>query len=69
VKIGIRSSASYFFPSHKPVVCFGYSTMGAGHAMKRIPRIKFPQRHPKPSGIRFFFSLLFNVQFVFIQII
>ncbi|ESW30573.1 hypothetical protein PHAVU_002G164300 [Phaseolus vulgaris] len=24
--------------------------MGAGHAMKRIPRIKFPQRHPKPSG-------------------
>ncbi|KAK7406050.1 hypothetical protein VNO78_07666 [Psophocarpus tetragonolobus] len=24
--------------------------MGAGQAMKRIPRIKFPQRHPKPSG-------------------
>ncbi|CAJ1927266.1 unnamed protein product [Sphenostylis stenocarpa] len=24
--------------------------MGASHAMKRIPRIKFPQRHPKPSG-------------------
>ncbi|XP_014520462.1 uncharacterized protein LOC106777393 [Vigna radiata var. radiata] len=24
--------------------------MGAGHAMKRIPRIKFPQRHPNPSG-------------------
>jgi len=24
--------------------------MGAGHAMKRIPRIKFPQRHGKPSG-------------------
>ncbi|XP_054776097.1 uncharacterized protein LOC129284596 [Prosopis cineraria] len=24
--------------------------MGASQAMKRIPRIKFPQRHPKPSG-------------------
>ncbi|KAI3468607.1 hypothetical protein Pfo_025270 [Paulownia fortunei] len=24
--------------------------MGAGQAMKRIPLIKFPQRHPKPSG-------------------
>lgn len=24
--------------------------MGAAHAMKRIPLIKFPQRHPKPSG-------------------
>ncbi|KAL3635697.1 hypothetical protein CASFOL_020244 [Castilleja foliolosa] len=24
--------------------------MGAGQAMKRIPRIKFPQRHPKSSG-------------------
>ncbi|KAG5061552.1 hypothetical protein AAZX31_01G211100 [Glycine max] len=24
--------------------------MGAGQAMKRIPRIKFPQRHPKPSS-------------------
>ncbi|KAD4178422.1 hypothetical protein E3N88_27013 [Mikania micrantha] len=24
--------------------------MGAAQAMKRIPRIKFPQRHPKPSG-------------------
>ncbi|KAL5167994.1 hypothetical protein HKD37_11G030252 [Glycine soja] len=24
--------------------------MGAGQALKRIPRIKFPQRHPKPSG-------------------
>ncbi|XP_022761294.1 uncharacterized protein LOC111307532 isoform X2 [Durio zibethinus] len=24
--------------------------MGAARAMKRIPRIKFPQRHPKPSG-------------------
>ncbi|PIN24049.1 hypothetical protein CDL12_03235 [Handroanthus impetiginosus] len=24
--------------------------MGAGQAMKRIPRIKFPQRHPKASG-------------------
>ncbi|XP_057802522.1 uncharacterized protein LOC131017807 [Salvia miltiorrhiza] len=24
--------------------------MGAGQAMKRIPRIKFPQRNPKPSG-------------------
>ncbi|GMN31569.1 hypothetical protein TIFTF001_003319 [Ficus carica] len=23
---------------------------GAAQAMKRIPRIKFPQRHPKPSG-------------------
>ncbi|CAK9163071.1 unnamed protein product [Ilex paraguariensis] len=23
--------------------------MGAAQAMKRIPRIKFPQRHPKPS--------------------
>ncbi|MED6205940.1 hypothetical protein PIB30_022387 [Stylosanthes scabra] len=23
---------------------------GASHAMKRIPRIKFPQRHPKSSG-------------------
>ncbi|KAK9291543.1 hypothetical protein L1049_019491 [Liquidambar formosana] len=23
---------------------------GAGQAMKRIPRIKFPQRHPKPSA-------------------
>ncbi|KAK9716674.1 hypothetical protein RND81_06G249800 [Saponaria officinalis] len=22
---------------------------GAAHALKRIPRIKFPQRHPKPS--------------------
>ncbi|KAK6137287.1 hypothetical protein DH2020_005710 [Rehmannia glutinosa] len=26
--------------------------MGAGQAMKRIPRIKFPQRHSKPSGTR-----------------
>ncbi|KAG6389712.1 hypothetical protein SASPL_151185 [Salvia splendens] len=25
--------------------------MGAGQAMKRIPRIKFPQRHPKSSGM------------------
>ncbi|XP_020230141.1 uncharacterized protein LOC109810939 [Cajanus cajan] len=24
--------------------------MGGGQAMKRIPRIKFPQRHPNPSG-------------------
>ncbi|KAI3804477.1 hypothetical protein L1987_26050 [Smallanthus sonchifolius] len=24
--------------------------MEAAQAMKRIPRIKFPQRHPKPSG-------------------
>ncbi|KAL3844477.1 hypothetical protein ACJIZ3_001880 [Penstemon smallii] len=24
--------------------------MGAGQAMKRIPLIKFPQRHPKASG-------------------
>nr|ACU15714.1 unknown [Glycine max] len=24
--------------------------MGAGQALKRIPRIEFPQRHPKPSG-------------------
>ncbi|KAM1025192.1 hypothetical protein ACFX13_039101 [Malus domestica] len=24
--------------------------MGGAQAMKRIPRIKFPQRHPKPSG-------------------
>ncbi|KAL1532199.1 hypothetical protein AAHA92_32237 [Salvia divinorum] len=24
--------------------------MGAGQAMKRIPRIKFPQRHGKSSG-------------------
>ncbi|KAI9108394.1 hypothetical protein QN277_028387 [Acacia crassicarpa] len=24
--------------------------MGASQAMKRIPRIKFPQRHPKSSG-------------------
>ncbi|KAL3652777.1 hypothetical protein CASFOL_002458 [Castilleja foliolosa] len=24
--------------------------MGAAQAMKRIPRIKFPQRHPKASG-------------------
>ncbi|KAB1669218.1 hypothetical protein E1A91_A08G107700v1 [Gossypium mustelinum] len=23
--------------------------MGAEQALKRIPRIKFPQRHPKPS--------------------
>nr|GMC88132.1 amyloid beta A4 precursor protein-binding family B member 1-interacting protein [Ipomoea batatas]GMD95679.1 amyloid beta A4 precursor protein-binding family B member 1-interacting protein [Ipomoea batatas]GME04003.1 amyloid beta A4 precursor protein-binding family B member 1-interacting protein [Ipomoea batatas] len=23
---------------------------GAAHALKRIPRIKFPQRHPNPSG-------------------
>ncbi|XP_008239027.1 PREDICTED: uncharacterized protein LOC103337639 isoform X1 [Prunus mume] len=23
--------------------------MGGAQAMKRIPRIKFPQRHPKPS--------------------
>ncbi|KAK2973580.1 hypothetical protein RJ640_023230 [Escallonia rubra] len=23
--------------------------MGGGQMMKRIPRIKFPQRHPKPS--------------------
>ncbi|XP_022875554.1 uncharacterized protein LOC111393992 [Olea europaea var. sylvestris] len=23
--------------------------MGAGQAMKRIPRIKFPRRHPKPT--------------------
>lgn len=31
--------------------------MGATQALKRIPRIKFPQRHPKPSGGLFFFSL------------
>lgn len=31
--------------------------MGAGQAMMRIPRIKFPQRHPKPSGM--IFNLLF----------
>ncbi|KAI7993682.1 hypothetical protein LOK49_LG11G02812 [Camellia lanceoleosa] len=24
--------------------------MGGAQAMKRIPRIKFPQRHSKPSG-------------------
>ncbi|KAK6251441.1 hypothetical protein QUC31_009066 [Theobroma cacao] len=24
--------------------------MGAAQAMRRIPRIKFPQRHPNPSG-------------------
>ncbi|PSS11307.1 Thioredoxin domain-containing protein [Actinidia chinensis var. chinensis] len=24
--------------------------MGGAQVMKRIPRIKFPQRHPKPSG-------------------
>ncbi|XP_027362162.1 uncharacterized protein LOC113869860 [Abrus precatorius] len=24
--------------------------MGGAQAMKRIPRIKFPQRHPKPSA-------------------
>ncbi|KAJ1408210.1 hypothetical protein SESBI_23746 [Sesbania bispinosa] len=24
--------------------------MGGAQAMKRIPRIKFPNRHPKPSG-------------------
>ncbi|KAK9275135.1 hypothetical protein L1049_022394 [Liquidambar formosana] len=24
--------------------------MAGAQAMKRIPRIKFPQRHPKPSG-------------------
>ncbi|XAR70169.1 hypothetical protein NMG60_11026943 [Bertholletia excelsa] len=24
--------------------------MGGAQAMKRIPRIKFPQRRPKPSG-------------------
>ncbi|KAI3505297.1 hypothetical protein L1887_27349 [Cichorium endivia] len=24
--------------------------MGVAQAMKRIPRIKFPQRHPAPSG-------------------
>ncbi|XVF51003.1 hypothetical protein PTKIN_Ptkin04bG0148900 [Pterospermum kingtungense] len=24
--------------------------MGAEQALKRIPRIKFPQRHPKPSA-------------------
>ncbi|KAL5541300.1 hypothetical protein UlMin_002482 [Ulmus minor] len=24
--------------------------MGGAQALKRIPRIKFPQRHPKPSG-------------------
>ncbi|KAL6556442.1 hypothetical protein OROGR_005730 [Orobanche gracilis] len=24
--------------------------MGAGQALKRTTRIKFPQRHPKPSG-------------------
>ncbi|CDP12159.1 unnamed protein product [Coffea canephora] len=23
---------------------------GGAHALKRIPRIKFPQRHPKPPG-------------------
>ncbi|XP_024019451.1 uncharacterized protein LOC21384989 [Morus notabilis] len=23
---------------------------GAAQALKRIPRIKFPQRHPKPTG-------------------
>ncbi|XP_055821700.1 uncharacterized protein LOC129890171 isoform X2 [Solanum dulcamara] len=25
--------------------------MGGAHIMKRIPRIKFPQRHPKPSSV------------------
>ncbi|PON69019.1 hypothetical protein TorRG33x02_260600 [Trema orientale] len=24
--------------------------MGGAQALKRIPRIKFPQRHPKPTG-------------------
>nr|XP_010915651.1 uncharacterized protein LOC105040694 isoform X2 [Elaeis guineensis] len=24
--------------------------MAGTHVMKRIPRIKFPQRHPKPQG-------------------
>ncbi|XP_020251423.1 uncharacterized protein LOC109828862 [Asparagus officinalis] len=24
--------------------------MSGAHVMKRIPRIKFPQRHPKPQG-------------------
>ncbi|KAJ1386084.1 hypothetical protein SESBI_41126 [Sesbania bispinosa] len=24
--------------------------MGGAHALKRIPRIKFPQRHPNSSG-------------------
>ncbi|KAF3630271.1 Pleckstrin (PH) domain-containing protein isoform 1 [Capsicum annuum] len=24
--------------------------MGGTHVMKRIPRIKFPRRHPKPSS-------------------
>lgn len=38
--------------------------MGAAHAMKRIPLIKFPQRHPKPSGfLAIFFVLLFRIPF------
>ncbi|KHF97321.1 ribosomal rna large subunit methyltransferase m [Gossypium arboreum] len=38
--------------------------MGLAQAMKRIPRIKFPQRHPKPSVLRLLqlweAKLLFN---------
>ncbi|OVA01965.1 hypothetical protein BVC80_9079g112 [Macleaya cordata] len=30
--------------------------MGGTHMMKRIPSIKFPQRHPKPSGLVFLLS-------------
>lgn len=37
------------------------SVMGGAQALKRIPRIKFPKRHPNPSGpppSTLFFSLL-----------
>nr|DAD19199.1 TPA_asm: hypothetical protein HUJ06_020662 [Nelumbo nucifera] len=35
--------------------------MAGAQVMKRIPRIKFPQKHPKPSGLSQsiqFFSLI-----------
>ncbi|KAM0005772.1 hypothetical protein Hdeb2414_s0198g00830431 [Helianthus debilis subsp. tardiflorus] len=35
-------------PSPPPLT--GGDTVASPQAMKRIPLIKFPQRHPKPSG-------------------
>ena len=43
--------------------------MGVEQVLKRIPRIKFPQRHPKPSASghsSFFFLIIYFVFFGFI---
>lgn len=43
---------------------------GGGQAMKRIPLIKFPQRHPKPtpaSGLTFLFSSPISHLFFYIS--